>query len=150
MACVGLSNEDTSTLSWEQITPLLAQSENVLLTKYKVTEEGSEKLNTFYLEKIDWTFSRQGNTKNTIICTLRSVANNPDTQTLDIEKFDLSNPAIGFFFCSTSSKLYAQVTTGAAVIRYVFDFKGSQKVAYNDILKKGSCSNASVNSVISL
>ena len=143
MSCCD-SIQTTQNISWTQITPLLNNAENVYLTKYKVENESLVKLSDFILSNIVWTFGDKGQ----ILVSLTNLAQN-DQGTHDVEKFNLANPAINFVFDKVKNEVYAQIILGEAVLRYIFNFKGSQKVSFNDLLKT-NCSTSSVNTIIAL
>ena len=143
MSCCD-SIQTTQNISWTQITPLLNNAENVYLTKYKVENESLVKLSDFILSNIVWTFGDKGQ----ILVSLTNLAQN-DQGAHDVEKFNLANPAINFVFDKVKNEVYAQIILGEAVLRYIFNFKGSQKVSFNDLLKT-NCSTSSVNTIIAL
>lgn len=137
MACVN-SADNLISVKWFQITPLLDNADSVVVRKYSVNDSDTTLLNTFYLVSINWTLS---STNNQTLATLKSVAKNEE-QNYDTEVFDFTSPMLDFTFDAEKSLLNCNVGVGATSLKYVFEFKGTQKISYKDFLKTSTSCNS--------
>ncbi len=134
-----MATSSLNELKWYQITTLLANADEVLLKKSKLIDDvRTEDGNTWYIEKIEWTFTEPREMK----CIIKTKGKDPVQQQILTEEFDFNSPDLKFYYDVAKNRFYAEVMmmSKGKVVRYqyTFTFKGTMEVTNCDFLKE-SC-----------
>lgn len=138
-----MADINTNELKWYQITTLLADADEVLLKKSKLIDDvRTEDGNTWYIEKIDWTFEPKE-----MKCIIKTKGKDPVQQQQLTEEFDFNSPDLKFYYDVAKNRFYAEVLmmSQGKVVRYqyTFIFKGTMEVSNCDFLKE-TCTDRNI------